>query len=420
LIPTDRPNQPDRLRHRATLISSHPLAQENDGRSNGTPTFRTGSCDVPPYLAAHSWLHTDFMPPDESDIRALLMNTSSDRDDDDPLEPDEESPSDAQSACRVHTLRSAPHADKVRLDQFITRSIENATRTKVQALVESGGVTVNGRVVLKPGRLVLPGDLVVCTIPKPPPPNVVPEPIPLEIVYEDEAIMIVNKPAGMVTHPAHGNYSGTLVNGLLYYAQSLSDERGMERAGILHRLDKGTSGLLAVAKSNAAHAFVAAQFAVHSIQREYHAIVWGGFPQSTGVIDAPIARHRSDRKKMGVSEDGKRAVTEYAVLRSYDHLSLIKLTLYTGRTHQIRVHLSHIHHPVFGDPTYGGRHIAYGQVTQHYKQFIHNLLQEMPRQALHAKTLGFIHPVTRAEVCFNSELPADMQHVIAELDRYFG
>ena len=327
---------------------------------------------------------------------------------------------DREAQVTVRTLLSAANADKVRLDQFITRVIENATRTKVQELIASGGVTINGRAVTKPGRMVLPGDVVVCTIPKPPPPDIVAEPIPLDIVHEDDAIIIVNKPAGMVTHPAHGNYTGTLVNGLLHYAQHLSDERGIERAGILHRLDKGTSGLLAVAKTNAAHAFIAAQFAVHSIMREYHAVVWGSFPERTGVIDAPIGRHKSDRKKMGVSEQGKPAVTEYTVLRSYDHLSLVKLRLRTGRTHQIRVHLSHIRHPVLGDPTYGGRHIAYGQVTPQYKQFIHHLLMDLPRQALHAKTLGFVHPTTKLPVSFDSDLPEDLLRAIAELDRYFG
>jgi 23S rRNA pseudouridine1911/1915/1917 synthase len=348
------------------------------------------------------------------------MIPSDDTHDSDPSDFESDDDQECRPIVTIRTLRSAPQAEKVRLDQFITRGIENATRTKVQSLIEAGGVTINDRTVLKAGRLVLPGDIVVCTVPKPPPSDVVPEPIPLDIVHEDDAIIIVNKPAGMVTHPAHGNYSGTLVNGLLHYAQQLSDERGMMRAGVLHRLDKGTSGLLAVAKTNEAHAFIAAQFAAHSIQREYHAIVWGAFPNSTGIIDAPIGRHRSDRKKMGVSEAGKHAITEYAVLRSYDHLSLVRLRLRTGRTHQIRVHLSHIHHPVFGDPTYGGRHISYGQVTQHYKQFIHNLLQDMPRQALHAKTLGFLHPVSRTNVSFDSELPGDMLHVLAELERYFG
>jgi 23S rRNA pseudouridine1911/1915/1917 synthase len=338
--------------------------------------------------------------------------------DSDGLEEDLEADSPPNSTVRV--LRCAPQADRVRLDHFITRSIENATRTKVQALIEAGGATVNGLEVLKPGRFVQPGDVVVCTIPKPPPPDIVAEPIPLDIVYEDDAVIIVNKPAGMVTHPAHGNYTGTLVNGLLYYTGQLSDDRGVERAGILHRLDKGTSGLLAVAKTNMAHAFIAAQFAAHSIKREYHAVVWGRFQNSTGTIDAPIGRHKSDRKKMGIADNGKHAITEYEVLRTYDHLSLVKLTLRTGRTHQIRVHLSHIHHPVFGDPTYGGRHIAYGQITQRYKQFIHQLLQNMPRQALHAKTLGFLHPITREYISFNSNLPDDMLQVLNELERYFS
>ncbi|MDT8325518.1 MAG: RluA family pseudouridine synthase, partial [Bacteroidota bacterium] len=255
----------------------------------------------------------------------------------------------------VYELRSAPNARRVRLDQFITRSVENASRSKVKLLIEAGGVTVNGQVVEKAGRLVLPGDSVVCTVPKPPPPEVRAEDIPLDIVYEDDDVLIVNKAAGMVTHPAYSNYSGTLVNALLFHTEQLSRERGDDRPGILHRLDKDTSGLLAVAKNERAHQFIARQFSEHTIEREYQAIVWGSFSPPRGSVDAPIARHRSDRKKMAVVEGGKRAVTHYEVLRDYTAFSLIRCRLETGRTHQIRVHLASVHHPVFGDPTYGGR-----------------------------------------------------------------
>ncbi|MBL0175830.1 MAG: RluA family pseudouridine synthase [Ignavibacteria bacterium] len=338
----------------------------------------------------------------------------------DDAEGDADDDADVLPSTRVYVIRAAPNAQRIRLDQCITRSVENASRNKVQQLVEAGGVTVNGIVVLKPGRLVLPGDEVVCTVPKPPPPEIVAEDIPLEIAYEDDDVLVVNKPAMMVTHPAHGNYSGTLVNALMHYTTQLSRERGDDRPGILHRLDKGTSGLLCVAKNERAHTVLAAQFSDHSIEREYWAVVWGSFKNSTGSIDLPLARHKSDRKKMAVVEGGKEAVTGYEVLRSFGHLSLLRLRLRTGRTHQIRVHLSHLHHPVFGDPTYGGRRILYGSVTQRYKQFIEKLLDVMPRQALHARTLGFVHPVTRERVFVESALPADMQLVLDRLEEYFG
>lgn len=328
---------------------------------------------------------------------------------------DDDAPDDDSPEVTVYELRSAPNARRVRLDQFITRSVENASRSKVQQLIDAGGVEVNGLVVTKAGRMVAGGDAVVCRVPKPPPPEVRAEPIPLEIVHEDEAVIVVNKPAGMVTHPAYGNYTGTLVNGLLYHTEQLSRERGEDRPGILHRLDKDTSGLLLVAKTAHAHQFLARQFADHSIDREYQAIAWGSFDPASGVIEAPLARHPSDRKKMAVVEGGKHAVTEYETIEDFGPLSLLRLKLRTGRTHQIRVHLSHRKHPIFGDPTYGGRRIHYGSVTGRYKSFVHDLLLLLPRQALHARTLGFLHPLTRERVFFASALPADMTEALERI-----
>ncbi|MBN1447535.1 MAG: RluA family pseudouridine synthase [Bacteroidetes bacterium] len=320
----------------------------------------------------------------------------------------------------VHELRSAPNARRVRLDQFITRSVENASRSKVKALIEAGGVTVNGVIVEKAGRLVLPGDRVVCTVPKPPPPDVLPEDIPLDIVHEDDDIIIVNKPAGMVTHPAFGNYTGTLVNALLYHTEQLSGERGEDRPGILHRLDKDTSGLLAVAKNDRAHQLLARQFADHSIEREYQAVVWGRMKKMSGTVEAPLARHPSDRKKMAIVESGKHAVTHFTVIEDLIYFSLLQIHLQTGRTHQIRVHLASLRHPVFGDPTYGGRRIHYGSVTGRYKHFVHELLTQLPRQALHARTLGFIHPTSRQKVVFTSDLPGDMVDVLQRIRAYLS
>jgi 23S rRNA pseudouridine1911/1915/1917 synthase len=225
----------------------------------------------------------------------------------------------------------------------------------------------------------------------------------------------VNKPAGMVTHPAHGNYSGTLVNALLHHCQALSTLNDPLRPGIVHRLDKDTSGLMVVAKNDHAHARLARQFSRRTIIREYQAIVWGTFQAKTGKIEAALGRSKSDRKKMAVVREGKHAVTEYTLLEQFPYLALLKLRLQTGRTHQIRVHLAHIGHPVFGDPAYNGRHPASGPGTPAQKREVQRLLDLIPRQALHAKTLGFTHPVTGEELFFDSELPPDMQALLSAL-----
>lgn len=320
---------------------------------------------------------------------------------------------------RQHAFLVPAGKSKERLDIFLTRHLPNATRTRVQKLIEGGGVIVDDLPVLKPSFTILPGQVIVCTIPKPPAPDLLPEDIPLDIVYEDDAILIVNKPAGMVVHPAHANYTGTLVNALLHHAKSLSTVRNETYSpGILHRIDKGTSGLLAVAKTDEAHHYVASQFVAHSIEREYWAVVWGSFDASSGVIEMPVGRSRSDRKKMDVIPGGKYAHTTYSVLADYGFMSLVKLRLKTGRTHQIRVHMRHIRHPIFGDPTYGGRRIVYGNITAEYKALIQTLLSLCTRQALHAKTLGFKHPRSHEWVAFDSHLPRDITMVLERLKDY--
>jgi len=300
---------------------------------------------------------------------------------------------------------------KERLDLFLTHHIENATRNKVQAAIRAGYVLVNG-VVARSSHPVAPGEVIHITLPRTPPPDVLPEPIPLDIVYEDEHLLVVNKPAGMVTHPAYGNYSGTLVNALLHYCASLSTVNDVTRPGIVHRLDKDTSGLMVVAKTDQAHAHLARQFARRTIRREYQAIVWGTLASPKGIIEANLGRSKSDRKKIAVVQEGKRAVTEYAVLERFPYLSLVRLRLQTGRTHQIRVHLAHIQHPVFGDPTYNGRRILYGPGSSRQKAEVQALLEIMTRQALHARTIGFRHPATGADVLFESSLPEDMTRVL--------
>jgi len=311
---------------------------------------------------------------------------------------------------------------KERIDVYLTHHIENATRTKVREAIDAGHVLVDGERV-KASHTVVPGEKITIALPKPPPPGVEAEDIPLEILHEDDHLLVVNKPAGMVVHPAFANYTGTLVNALLYHCRSrLSTINDATRPGIVHRLDKDTSGLMVVAKDDVTHAKLAKQFADRTIDREYWAIVWGRFapaetgPSLTGVIEASLGRSKSDRKKFSVNEEGKTAVTEYAVLRQFSYLSLVRLKLRTGRTHQIRVHLHHIGHPVFGDPTYGGRRIAWGGTEKKKKEAVHALLGQIGRQALHAKTIGFVHPATKAKLRFESDLPADMRNVLETLD----
>jgi 23S rRNA pseudouridine1911/1915/1917 synthase len=303
---------------------------------------------------------------------------------------------------------------KERLDLFLTHHVENATRSKVQRAIREGFILVNGARV-KAGYAVGPGQVVHVALPKPPPQEAIPENIPLDIVYEDEILLVVNKPAGMVTHPAHGNHTGTLVNALLYHSGDLPAGGDATRPGIVHRLDKDTSGLLVVAKTDAAHAFLARQFAAHTIRREYWAIVWGRFQQRSGMIDARLGRSTSDRKKIAVVKDGKNAITEYHLLEQFSYLSLVALKLHTGRTHQIRVHLAHIHHPVFGDPTYNGRRIVYATGSATQKVEVRRLLDMIPRQALHARTIGFVHPLTKQLIEFESQLPRDMGGLLSAI-----
>jgi 23S rRNA pseudouridine1911/1915/1917 synthase len=303
------------------------------------------------------------------------------------------------------------HQRKERIDKFLAHQIENATRSKVQRAIEQGLVLIGGKPV-KASHEVSPGDVIRCTLPQPPRVRAVPENIPLDILYEDDDLIVVQKPAGMVTHPAYGNYSGTLVNALLYHCNRLSTLNEPLRPGIVHRLDKDTSGLIVAAKTDAAHAALAEQFSQRSIEREYWAVVWGVLEKRRGVIEARLGRSRSDRKKVAVIREGKPAVTEYEVMESFPYLSLLRLRLRTGRTHQIRVHLSHIGHPVFGDPTYGGRRIAWGGADARRKEEVQQLLALIPRQALHAKTLGFLHPTTKKFLTFDSDLPEDLKRLL--------
>jgi 23S rRNA pseudouridine1911/1915/1917 synthase len=305
---------------------------------------------------------------------------------------------------------------KERLDTYLVSKIENATRTRAKKLIEAGMVLVNGKEV-KASYLVQPADIIDVTVPvSPHPAEAEPEDIPIDVVYEDQYLLIINKPPGMVVHPAYSNWTKTLVNALLFHSQKLSKLNTPERPGIVHRIDKDTSGLLVIARDEWTHAQLAQQFSKHTIEREYWAVVWGLFKEKKGTIDRNIARSKSDRKKFAVSaKEGKTAVTLYEVIEEFEFTSLIKLNLRTGRTHQIRVHLSSLNHPVFGDATYGGRDIHYGLQLPKVKSRVNNLLGIMPRQALHAKTIGFIHPHTKEFVKFTSGLPEDFSQLLEKL-----
>ncbi|MGA7836928.1 MAG: RluA family pseudouridine synthase [Ignavibacteriaceae bacterium] len=305
---------------------------------------------------------------------------------------------------------------KERIDIFLATSVENATRSKVQKLIEAGFVKVNGKVV-KASYSVLPGDIIEATHPISPRPEYAePEEIPLNIIYEDEYLLVVNKAAGMVAHPAYANYSGTLVNALLHHTGKLSNKEEANRPGIVHRIDKNTSGLLVVAKDDWTHAKLAEQFSKHTTEREYRAICWRPFEEKKGEISTFITRSKRDRKKFATSEsEGKKAITLFEIVENFEFAALVKLNLKTGRTHQIRVHLSSIGHPIFGDATYGGTQLVSGANLPKMKSRLQNLLGIMPRQALHAKTLGFIHPNSKKLMRFDSELPDDMKLLVKKL-----
>ena len=322
-------------------------------------------------------------------------------------------PPDSEGLEKIRIVVPAKQS-KERLDVYLTHQIQNATRSKVRSAIDAGFVLVNGRRV-KASHPVAPAEVIDITLPHPPRPEAKAEALPLEIVYEDDQLLVVNKKAGMVTHPAYGNYTGTLVNALLHHCNSLSTVNSEIRPGIVHRLDKDTTGLMVVAKNDIAHHFLAKQFSRRTISRQYWAIVWGKFPGPKGTIETSLGRSKRDRKKVAVVAEGKHAVTDYEVITEFDFLSLIRLKLRTGRTHQIRVHLAHIGHPVFGDPTYGGRSHLWGGLEGKRAQHAQNLLKLIGRQALHAKTIGFVHPSTKESVEFDSELPEDMQEVLKRL-----
>jgi 23S rRNA pseudouridine1911/1915/1917 synthase len=305
-----------------------------------------------------------------------------------------------------------------RIDQYLARMIANTSRSKVQDAIDANAVLLNGKILDRASYKIKGGDSIEVRIPKAKRPDTAAEAIPLEILYEDDDLIIINKPAGMIVHPTLATNTGTLVNALLHHIDNLKDESAdNDRPGIVHRLDKDTSGLMVVAKNERSHRNLAKQFFDHTAQRVYNAICWGNTKQNYGKIETLIGRHPKDRKKFAaVNEGGKIAITEYFVVEELKGFSLIELRLKTGRTHQIRVHMQHIGHPVFGDATYGGRAM---NVVRHdvakFKQRVDNLLIEMPRQALHAKTLRIYHPTSGELMEWTSELPIDMVEVLEDM-----
>lgn len=309
----------------------------------------------------------------------------------------------------------------VRIDKFLGDKIAGISRTKVQSGVKEGHVTVNGMVV-KTNYKVCPGDKIRYVFPKEKEPSeLLAENIPLDIVYEDDDVIVLNKPAGLVVHPGQGNTSGTLVNALLYHVNNLADSpNGADRPGIVHRIDKLTTGLMIVGKTEVALTHLSAQFYNREIERKYIALVWGD-PGEEGRIEGNIGRSLKNRKLMAVFPEGdfgKEAVTNFRKLKDLGYVSLVECKLETGRTHQIRAHFRHLSHPLFGDLDYDGTRVWKGTVFTKYKQFVNNCLAILPRQALHAKSLGFTHPTTGEKMFFESEIPDDMKEVISRWENY--
>lgn len=335
---------------------------------------------------------------------------------------------DDQELFEHHRIIADKGQELLRVDKFLMNRIENASRTKIQNAADAGSIHVNGKPV-KSNYRVKPGDVVTIVLPHPPREiELIPQNIPINIVYEDDDLIIVNKNPGMVVHPGYGNYTGTLINALVYHFQHLpvsktapGDPEAQKRPGLVHRIDKNTSGIIVVAKSELAMTKLAKDFYDRNIDRTYVALVWGDFKEDTGTVTGNIGRSVRDRKIQMVypeGDQGKHAVTHYKVLERFGYVTLVECKLETGRTHQIRVHMQYIGHPIFNDDTYGGDRILKGTTFAKYRQFVENCFKIMPRHALHAKSLGFTHPTSGKYMFFDSEIAPDMQAVIEKWRTY--
>lgn len=330
--------------------------------------------------------------------------------------------SDREELYEHYRFTVDPHTVLLRMDRYLQNLIANTSRNRIQQAAKANCILVNGKPE-KSNYRVHPGDVITILLPQPPRDyEIIPEDIPLNIPYEDDDIIIVNKPAGMVVHPAFGNYTGTLVNALTYHLKDQRDAAGQEvRPLLVHRIDKNTSGIMIVAKTEMAQARLAALFFNHTLDRKYRALVWGDFKEDEGTIVGNVGRDPRDRLVMTVfpdGEQGKHAVTHYKVIERFGYVTLVECVLETGRTHQIRVHMKHIGHPLFNDVAYGGDQILKGTTFTKYKQFIMNCYKLMPRQALHAKSLGIKHPITGKYMLFDSEMPEDFAAVLEKWRNY--
>jgi 23S rRNA pseudouridine1911/1915/1917 synthase len=316
-----------------------------------------------------------------------------------------------------------PGQSPLRVDKYLMHHIENASRSRLQTTANNGNILINGEVV-KPSYKVRPGDVITIVMAEPArSKEMLAEDIPIEILYEDDDLIVVNKYAGMVVHPAHGNFSGTLVNALLWHFQKGSNDEKKAKPGpyLVHRIDKNTSGVMLIARNEIAQAKISEQFFDHSIERKYNALVWGDFDEDEGTIEGHVGRSLKNRKMMTVfpeGEYGKSAITHYRVTERFGYVTLVECQLETGRTHQIRAHMRYIGHPLFNDETYGGSRVLKGTTFTKYKQFVKNCFAVCPRQALHARTLGFIHPSTGEKMLFEAPFPDDMQQLLEKWANY--
>lgn len=330
--------------------------------------------------------------------------------------------SDTSELFEHHRIKVDKGQSMLRIDKFLFTKLEHVSRTKIQAAAQASCILVNDKAV-KPNYKVKPDDVISVVLPHPPNEfELIAQDIPFTILYEDESIIVVDKEAGMVVHPGHGNYEGTLINALMFHLKdSPLFQTGEQRPGLVHRIDKNTSGILVVAKTELALSHLAKQFFYRTSKRRYIALVWGSFAEQEGTITENIGRDPKDRTRMHVfqqGDEGKHAVTHFRVIENLGYVSLIECRLETGRTHQIRVHMEYIGHPIFNDEKYGGNRILKGTTFTKYKQFVQNCFTLLPRHALHAQSLGFIHPITGKEMHFESPLPVDMKQVVDKWRNY--
>lgn len=349
------------------------------------------------------------------------MTTDHDELFDDELQNQESPDAESEGLYEHFSIKVDRGQEPLRIDKFLQNFRQNSSRNKISQTCRAGNVVVNGKPV-KQNYRVKPGDEISVLLTRPPRENVIiPQDIPINIVYEDDDLVVVDKAAGMVVHPGHGNWDGTLVNALAFHFEKNGEKSDLDRVGLVHRIDKDTSGLLVVAKNEFALSFLAKQFFERKTKRLYWAFVWGNMEADEGTIRGNIGRHLKNRMQMAVFEDGsmgKHAVTHYKVIERFKYITWVECKLETGRTHQIRAHFKHIGHTLFNDERYEGNQILKGVNLPKYKQFVNNVFEVLPRHALHAHTLGFIHPTTRKEMYFESPMPDDMEQAIGRWRKY--